>query len=147
MNAQQLTQQVLDAIDQQQWDRALALLTDDFTFSGATPVPLDAQQWIGVHRALAAAMPDFRFNYVAAGGADDMAEGSVSLTGTHTGDFVVPIPGIPHVPATGKHIALPQERVWVTARGDKLSNYKVEAVPNGGLVGILAQMGVALPHS
>jgi hypothetical protein len=146
MNAQQLTQRVLQAIDDQDFDGALALLADDFTFSGAVPVPISGEQWIGVHRALAAAMPDFRFNYTPTGGDNGTAEGTVALTGTHTGEFAVPIPGIPRVPATGKPIALPKERVRVTARGDKLVNYQVESVPDGGLLGILRQMGVALPH-
>ena len=147
MNAQQITQKVLKAIEDQNWDGALALLTDDFTFSGAVPEPISGQDWIGVHRALGAAMPDFRFNYAATGGENDVAEGGVSITGTHTAELVVPMPGIPRVPATSRHIALPRERIWVTARGDKLSNFKVEAVPNGGVLGILKQMGVALPEA
>jgi hypothetical protein len=146
MNAQQITQKVLKAIEAQDWDGAQALLSDDFTFSGAVPRPISAHEWLGVHRALANAMPDFRFNYVATGAEDGVAEGTVSLTGTNTGELVVPMPGIPRVAATGKHIALPKERVKVTARGDKLSNYEVEQVPNGGLPGILKQMGVALPN-
>ena len=146
MNAQELTQQVVNRIDAQDFDGALALLTDDFTFSGAVPQPISGKEWIGVHRALAAAMPDFRVNYVAAGGQNGAAEGTVSLTGTHTGELVLPIPGIPRVPATGKKLVWPKEPVRVTARGGKLSNYRVESVPNGGISGMLKQMGVALPH-
>jgi len=147
MNAQQLTQAVLKAIEDQKWNAALALLTDDFRFSGAVPEPITGEQWIGVHKALAAAMPDLRFNYVATGGGDQLAEGTVALTGTHTGEFAPPMPGVPRVPATGKQIANPKEHVWVTVRGDKIVNYKVEQVPDGGVVGILKQMGVALPHA
>lgn len=147
MNAQQLTQAVLKAIEDQKWNEALAVLTDDFRFSGAVPEPITGEQWIGVHKALAAAMPDLRFNYMATGGGDQLAEGTVALTGTHTGEFVPPMPGIPRVPATGKQIANPKERVWITVRGDKIANYNVEQVPDGGVVGILKQMGVALPHA
>lgn len=147
MNAQELTQQVLGQIEANDFDGALALLTDDFTFSGAVPQPISGQEWIGVHRALGAAMPDFRFNYVAAGGDNTTAEGAVAITGTHTKELSLPLPGIPRVPATGKRIALPKERIWVSGRGDKISNVRVESVPNGGLMGILAQMGVALPHA
>ena len=146
MNAQEVTQQALKRIEAQDFDGALAMLTDDFTFSGAVPQPIGGKEWIGVHRSLAAAMPDLRFNYVAAGGQNDTADGTVSLIGTHTGELVLPIPGVPHVPASGKRIVWPKEPVRVTARGDKLSNYRVESVPDGGLPGILKQMGVALPH-
>lgn len=147
MNAQQITGKVLKAIEDQDWNAALGLLTDDFRFSGAVPQPISAAEWLGVHRAIAKAMPDFRFNYQAAGGDNGIAKGTVSLTGTNTGQFDVPIPGIPSVPPTGKHIVLPKETVKVTARGDKLSNYEVEPVANGGVVGILKQMGVTVPQS
>ncbi|MCL4487315.1 MAG: nuclear transport factor 2 family protein [Chloroflexi bacterium] len=146
MNAQQITQKVLKAIEDQDWDAAMGLLTDDFRFSGAVPQPITAQEWIGVHRALANAMPDLRFNYVAGQGDEKSAEGTVALTGTNTGALNLPLPGLPKVPATGKRIALPKEHVQMTARGDKLSNYEVEAVPDGGVPGILKQMGVAVPQ-
>ena len=147
MNAQELTQQLIGRIEANDFEGALALLTDDFTFSGAVPQPISGQEWVGVHRALGAAMPDFRFNYVATGGDNTTAEGTVSLTGTQTNELALPIPGIPRVPATGKRIANPKERVWVSVRGDKIYNFRVESVPNGGLMGILAQLGVALPHA
>jgi SnoaL-like domain len=146
MNAQELMQQVVKRIEAQDFDGALALLTDDFTFSGAVPQPISGKEWMGVHRALAAAMPDLRFNYLAAGGQNDTAEGTVSLAGTHTGELVLPIPGIPRVPATGKKIVWPKEPVRATTRADKLSNWRVESVPGGGIPGMLKQMGVALPH-
>lgn len=147
MNAQEITAKVLRAIEEQDWAGAQAWLTDDFTFSGAMPKPISGQEWLGVHRALANAMPDFRFNYAATSGDNGTAEGTVSLTGTNTGELAVPIPGIPRVPATGKHIALPKERFQATARDNKLSNYKVEPVPDGGVLGILKQMGVAVPNA
>lgn len=145
MNAQQITEKVLKAIENQDWGSAQALLADDFTFSGATPQPISGPEWLGIHRALAAAMPDLRFNYVPAGGDDRAAEGTVQVTGTNTGDLALPIPGLPRVPATAKRIANPKEHIWVKTRGDKLVNYEVEKVPDGGVFGILKQMGVALP--
>jgi hypothetical protein len=147
MNAQQITQQVLKAIEDQDWARAQSMLADDFTFSGAVPQPINRAAWLGVHRALANAMPDLRFNYSATGGDDGTAEGTVSVSGTNTGELALPLPGVPKVPATGKKIANPKERVWVKARGDKLINYQVEQVPDGGVPGILKQMGVSLPHA
>lgn len=145
MNTQQITQKVVKAIEDQDFGGALALLAEDFTFSGAVPEPINGQSWIGVHRALAAAMPDLRLNFAGASEDNDVLQGTVSLTGTHTGTMVAPVPGIPQVPATGRKIVLPQEPVQVTARGGKLTNWHVNNIPHGGLPGILAQMGVALP--
>ena len=145
MNAQQVTQKVLKAIEDQDWEGAQALLADNFTFSGAVPQPISGPEWLGVHRALANAMPDIRFNYVATGGDDGTAEGTVQVSGTNTGELALPLPGVPRVPATGKKITNPREHVWVKAQGNKLINYKVEQVADGGVPGILKQMGVALP--
>src|SRR5438552_8953767 len=110
MNAQEVTQEVVNRIEAQDFDGALKLLTDDFTFSGAVPQPINGQQWIGVHRALGAAMPDLRMNYSGAGDGNGSVKGTVQLSGTHTAELSVPIPGLPRVPATGKSIKLPTER-------------------------------------
>lgn len=147
MSAEQTARNVFAAIEAQDFDRALSLLTDDFTFSGATPVPLDKYQWIGVHRAISASMPsDFSFGYQFVRANGNHVSATVSLTGTHTGEMIPPIPGLPTVPASGRKIALPKEKVEVTVTGDKVSNVAVETVPNGGFLGILKQMGAAVPE-
>ncbi len=146
MNAQQITQKLVKAIEDQDWDGAQALLAKDYTFSGAVPQPIGGAEWLGVHRALANAMPDLRFNFTATGGNDGIVEGTVQMSGTNTGDLALPIPGLPRVPATGRKITLPVEHVRVKAQGDKLINWEVEPVTDGGVPGILKQMGVAMPH-
>lgn len=146
-NAQELAREVLRAIEAQDWTAARALLSDDFQFSGAVPVPIGPDEWLGVHRALAAGMPDVRFHYKATGGVGDDAEGTVQVGGTHTGTFTPPIPGLSPVPPTGNKILNPPEHIWATARDGKLIRYVVEQVPNGGLAGILGQMGVTLSHA
>lgn len=143
-SAQQLMKQVFGAIEANDFEGARALLSDDFKFSGAVPEPISADAWLGVHRALGAAMPDFSFHYIATGGSGDASEGTVQVGGTHTGEFVAPIPGIPNVPAAGKRILNPKERIWVTARNGKVTGLVVEKVPDAGLFGILKQMGAAL---
>lgn len=142
----QVVNAVTAAIEKQNWDGALALLSDDFKFSGATPVPLSGEQWIGVHRALGAAMPDLSFNYAPSKSNGSHTSGTVRITGTHRGEFNLPMPGIPRVPATGNAIANPTEHVEVTVKDGRITEWQVETVPNGGLFGILGQMGVALPH-
>jgi hypothetical protein len=143
-DAQALTRQVLKAIEDQDFEAARALLSDDFQFSGAVPNPISADEWLGVHKALAGGMPDFSFHYQATGGTAEEAQGTVQVGGTHTRTFVPPIPGVPPIPASGKQILNPVERVLVTARNGKLTRYVVESVPNGGLIGILTQMGAAI---
>ena len=84
---------LLTAIEQLRWDEAKGYLTEDFTFGGAVPQPLNTDAWLGVHKAFAAAMPDFSFN------ASDIREeqGGVRLrlqiSGTQTRAMALPIPG------------------------------------------------------
>lgn len=145
MNAVETVQAVLGAIEASDWERARSLLADNFTFGGAVPEPIGPDAWLGIHRALSAAMPDFSFN------ARDCQEvnGTVTLevhaTGTQTRELVLPIPGLAPIPPTGKRIALPAEGCTVTLRGDKLATYTVSEVPGGGVLGMLAQLGVSLP--
>src|SRR5262249_1091530 len=111
MNPQELVHEVYTSLEKKQFDHALSLLSDDFVFSGATPVPLNKHQWVGVIQGMTAAMPDWSFGYmlVKANGGD--VEGTVEITGTQSGELALPIPGIPRVPATGKKVCLPKERV------------------------------------
>lgn len=136
---------LLTAIDQQQWDEARSYLTDDFTFGGATPQPVGADVWLGLHKELAAAMPDFRTN-----GSDIREEQGkvrlyVSLAGTQTRTLALSIPGVPVIEPTGKRVQLPKEACEAEFRGDKIAAYTVESLPDGGIPGILAQLGAALP--
>lgn len=149
MNAQQLVFNLWSAIEAQQFDRALDYLACDFQFSGPVPVPvpLNSLQWISMHRAFAAAMPDIIINYMPGGDSYGVVHGSVQLTGTHTTKLDLRIPGVPSVFATGKRITLPREKVDVAIERGKVIVLNVESLPDGGLMGILAQMGVALPHA
>ena len=55
------------------------------------------------------------------------------------------MPGFPRVPPTGNPIANPTEYIEVTVENGQVTVWHVDPVPNGGLPGILAQMGAALP--
>jgi hypothetical protein len=136
-------QAVIDAIEAQEWSKATSYLTEDFTFSGAVPQPISAEQWMGVHSALAAAFSNFNLHFQEAREESGKVFAKVQLTGDHTGELRLPIPGIPVVPATGKHFSVPAEPVIVSFRGEKISNYEVESVPNSGIPGILQQIGAS----
>src|SRR5258708_15269349 len=147
MNAQELVYDVYSSLEKKQSAHALSLLSEDFVFSGATPVPLNKHQWVGVIEAMIAAMPDWSFGYKLVKATGDEVEGTVEITGTQTGDLALPIPGIPRVPATGKKVQLPKESVELTVRNGQITSLKVENLPNGGVPGILKQLGVALPQA
>jgi len=147
MNAQELVQDVYSSLEKKQFTHALSLLSEDFVFSGATPVPLTKHQWVGVIEALTAAMPDFSFDYklVKANGSDVV--GTVELIGTQMGELALPMPGAPRVPPTGKKVHLPEEGVELTVHNGQITSLQVANLPNGGVPGILKQLGVPLPHA
>ena len=147
MNAAELVQEVYSSLEQKDAERALSLLADDFAFSGATPVPLNKHEWVGVVSALTAAMPDFSFGYRLSKEEGSKVEGTVNLTGTQSNELVLPMPGVPRVAATGRKVALPREKVELDTRDGQITLLKVENLPNGGVPGILQQLGVSLPES
>ena len=136
---------LLDAIEGQRWDEARGYLSDDFEFSGATPQPVNAGAWLAVHKALAAAMPDLSADTRGMREEDGKVQFTVQLAGTQTSALTLPIPGIPTIAPTGKHIQLPEEYCTVGFQGDKLVSYYVQTTADGGVAGILKQLGVALP--
>lgn len=142
----EIVRAVTSAIEAQNWDGAAGLLARDFQFMGGTPVPLTGEQWLDIHRAFGAAMPDLSFNYAPTKSNGSHTTGTVKLTGTHRGELNLPMPGFPRVPATGNAIANPTEHVEVTVEDGKITQWQVESVPNGGVAGIFSQMGVSLPQ-
>ena len=147
MDDQQIVANLWSAIEAQQFDRALAYLASDFQLCGAAPTPLNSLQWLGVQRALAAAMPDVTLNYALSGSSYGVVHGSIQLSGTHTQRLELRLPNVPRVPATGKRITLPREKIDVAVERGRITVIKVEQLPDSGLLGLLAQMGVALPYA
>jgi hypothetical protein len=145
MNAVETVQAVLAAIEASDWERARSHLGDKFTFSGAVPEPIGPDVWLGIHRAFAAAMPDFSFNAHGLHEEDGKVVGQVQLTGTQTRELALALPGFAPIPPTGKRVSLPAEGFTATLLGDRLVNYDVAPVVGGGLPGIVAQLRATVP--
>lgn len=133
----------LHALEEKDYDRAARFFTNDFTFTGVTPKPIDSKGFIEVHRHLIQAIPDWRFNFNAIKEDANEVTGKVHITGTHTQDLTLPMmPNVGTVQATRKKISLPEETIHINLKGNKLSRFNVERVPNGGVMGLLQQIGV-----
>lgn len=145
MNGVETVQAVLAAIEANDWERARGYLADDFIFGGAVPEPVGPDAWLGVHRALGAAMPDFSFNARGLHEENGQIAGQLQITGTQTRELALTALGIPVIQPTGKRVSLPTENITATTRGDKIATIMVSKVAGGGLPGILAQLGAALP--
>ena len=145
MNAVETMQTVIAAMEATDWARARTSVADDFTFGGAVPQPIGPDAWLAIHQAFAAAMPDFSFNARGFHDENGNAVGQLQLTGTQINELILPVPGIAPIPPTGRRVSLPVETITATQRGDKLVSIIVAEVAGGGLPGLLAQLGVAIP--
>jgi ketosteroid isomerase-like protein len=113
-------------------------MSDDFKFTGDGPQPFNKDETLGVWATLRAAMPDFKHNLTAVRESGSIVYGTVEMTGTHTG--TLSIPHGPTLRATGRAFRNPVERIAITVRNGKVSEWAVEQVPGGGLAGILGQL-------
>ncbi len=133
------------ALESKDWKKFEGYVADDFVFSGATPQPVGKKEFVGLQMALQAAMPDWNFNPSGFKENGDKVTVDMRITGTQTGELSLPMPGFPNVPATNKKISLPNQPGTFTVKGDKLAALEIKDVPGGGLLGILAQLGVKMP--
>lgn len=146
MDAEKLVRDTLSAMEAGDTAKAGSSMTDDFVFSGPVPQPIGKAEFLGLQAGLVRAIPDWKFNASNFKVQGNTVSGTVQITGTHTATLETHIPGIPPVPATGKRIALPQEPFTFTLRNDKIASFEAARVPGGGVPGLLAQIGVSMPH-
>jgi len=118
--------------------RAAELMSDDFRFVGVAPQPLGKSETLGLWTALRAALPDFNHNLRDARGAGNLVYAVVEVTGTHQGTLAVPHG--PTLPATGRKLQNPAERVAITVRNGKVTEWSIEQVPGGGAAGVIGQL-------
>ena len=118
--------------------KAAEYMADDFKFIGAAPEALNKDQTLGVWATLRAGLPDFNHNLRNLREAGNIVYGTVEVTGTHTGTLA--IPHGPTLAATGRRFQNPQERVAITVKNGKVTEWSVEVVPGGGIAGAIGQL-------
>ena len=146
MSATDVIKEFLEASEAQDYDRVASLLAEDFTFSGPVPEPLGKPQYIGFMRSLGVAFPDWAFNVSDMADHGDHIEVTVNITGTHTGDWDMTSAGAGVIPPTGKGFKLPPEPGDYTVGEGKITSFSREANPEGGVPGIMAQLGLKPPE-
>jgi hypothetical protein len=70
---------------------------------------------------------------------------SAELKGTHSGVLDLSPLGLGVTPATDKSFAMPREHGKVTIKHSKVASWVVEPTEGGGVLGILDQLGIAVP--
>ena len=147
MDTQTIAQVFADAFNAGDLEKVAGLLAEDFQFSGPTPEPLGAREWLGMTQALQAAFPDIRYDLRIEAVEGNTVRTSTQLSGTHTGDLDLTAMGLGVFPATGKRFSNPKEFGEATIEGGKVTSIRVQSPPDGGLVGVLRQLGVRPPSA
>lgn len=146
MNAIEIVRLGLDAIEAHDFKKLDEYLADDMKFVGPTPEPVGKREFIALQSALVSAMPDWKFNPSNFKEDGDIVTVMLQISGTQTGELNLPMPGMPKISPTGKHVSLPEELTTFTVKNGKVSMIDSESSPAGGVQGILTQLGVPMPH-
>jgi hypothetical protein len=125
------------------------IMADDFRMSeeGGSKT-YSKQDYLAVLGSTLAAIPDFRWG--AATNAETDKDGyaivTVTATGHHTGG-PLQMPGLPPVPASGKHFCLAEEVQKVKVNGDKIKEIVVLPTKGAGPRALYQVLGGKLPVS
>ncbi len=121
------------------------LLADDFAAKGPT-MEINKQQTLAYLQILFTAIPDYRFGLTNFQEQGELIRCTTHESGTHQGVLDLKALGLPvSLPATGKSFELPSSTLTIRVVNGKVAYFGEEAVPGGGLAGMLDQLGVKLP--
>jgi predicted ester cyclase len=145
MNGIDTVKAAIAAAEAGDFNKAGGMFTDDMMFAGPVPKPVGKKEFIGIQSAMVAGIPDWKFNAADWKESGDKVTAVFQITGTQSKELKLPLPGMQPIPATGKHISLPKEPVTFTMKDGKIARMESAATPGGGVMGVLAQLGVPAP--
>lgn len=145
MSAEQIIRASAEALIVGDIARTLSYYTADATISGGPfPVPVPAATGLQSMYNTITAMSDVRIEFDSFTQEGDRVAVVFHSGGIHIREFNLGLPGRPTLPPTGKRYWVEDKYIW-TMRGDKLAALQIDSPPNGGLPGILRQLGMQLP--
>lgn len=127
------------ALDRSDLKAMAALIHDNFRLEGAGLDGIGKPEFLGAMKAQLEAFPDYSENPTDMTEDGDVVRFVAHVRGTQRGTLA--LPGMAPIAPTGKQIKLPPEPAWVKVSEDRLVLYHVEAVPGGGIRGLLGQLG------
>jgi predicted ester cyclase len=145
MSAIDIVKEGLAAVETGDFNKLDGMIDDDMVFAGPVPQPVGKREFMGLQMALVKAMPDWKFNTTDMKENGDQVTMMFQITGTQTGELSLPMPGFPKVPPSGKKVSLPREPTMFTLKNGKVTRIEAAASANGGVQGILMQLGVPIP--
>ena len=144
MTAEQVVRKYFDALEAKDLAKVEALVSRNLVF--VTPLkPLGKDDLIKVFRAIFDAFPDWRFDHKELVTTGTVVKTNLRMAGTHTGMFVPPLGMLKPINATGRKVVLPEQEFVYYVEAGQITRIVSEPVPNGGIPGLLTQIGVRLP--
>jgi hypothetical protein len=143
MNALDLVKKALIDIEKATVDKSD--YTEDMTLIGPLPQPVPRDEYLSLMGAIVSASPDWNFHARDFAVADHIVHLTVGITGTQTKTLPPLMPGMSALPPTNKKFVLPEEHLEITINGGKIAAIRAYMPANGGIPGMLAQLGAPLP--
>jgi hypothetical protein len=144
-NAADIVRALIGALEVNNLEVAAINLTDDFLFKGWTPEPLNKKNFLEVMSGLKAGIPDLQFNLHNLQERDTTVKGTIQVTGYQSNSLNLPALGLPPIPQMAGKVSLPAENISGTVANGLISQINVQSGPDGGIRGILHQLGTDAP--
>lgn len=142
----------MDDLETNDQQAAANTLTDNFTFSGWTALPLNKQQFLSVIAGLKEGIPNLIFNLHNMQEAGNTVTGTIQVVGYQTSGFTLPTLGLPPIPQMARSISMPTEDItYVTEdityvlENGQIARMDVQSDKDGGIGGMLHQLGIDVP--
>ena len=137
----------ITALETNDQDTAASYLSEDFTFSGWTPLPLNKKNFLTVIGGIKSGIPGLIFNLHNIDEQRDGITGTMQIVGYQTDSFVLPPLGLPPIPQTANSVSLPAEDVKFVLHDNRIAQMIVQQAPGGGINGLLHQLGIDVATS
>ena len=146
MNTEEIAEAYADAFNAGDLDTLADLLSDDFQFSGPVPEPMDRDQFLVLMDVMWNAFPDLQFNTRLVDINRNVVRFTNQLAGTHTGDLDLSSMGLGVIPATGRSFSMAREDGETAIQDGTVVSTHIYPTEGAGLMGILQQLGIRVPH-
>jgi len=145
MDTKAIVQSLMDAVQKGDFEKAQAMFTNDFLFSGPVPQPISGPAWMGMSASLKTAFPDLNYQFKIVSVEGSTVHISAELKGTHTGILDLSAMGLGVIPPTNKTFAAAYENGEASVQDGKVKTWAMEGTEGAGLMAILDQLGVKIP--
>jgi len=136
----------MNALETNDQDMTDSYLSDDFTFSGWTPQPLNKKDFLAVIGGIKSGIPGLIFNLHNVDEQKESVTGTMQIAGYQTNSFVLPPLGLPPIPQTASSVSLPAEDVKFVLGNNQITRMIVQPTAGGGINGLLRQLGIDVPN-